>query len=72
MTTPSVNMDSRDSTCVTPCQDVDLGSLWVETKNTIHNGNQQKLTNKDSFHVYVDEVRFIPDNATVIKVSILQ
>lgn len=26
-------------------------------------------SNHDSFDVYIDEVRFIPDNATIIKVN---
>ena len=28
----------------------------------------EETTNYDSFDVYIDEVRFLPDNATIIKV----
>ena len=29
----------------------------------------EATTNRDPFDVYIDEVRFIPDNATAVKVS---
>lgn len=57
---------SRRSTPSTPVQ-ADPVELWVETKAT--SSPIEESTNYDSFDVYIDEVRFLPDNATVIKVT---
>ena len=56
---------SRRSTPRTPVQP-DPVELWVETRVT--SSPTEKTTNHDSFDVYIDEVRYIPDNATIIKV----
>ena len=56
---------SRRSTPRTPFQ-ADLVELWVEAKAT--SSPMEETTNYDSFDVYIDEVRFLPDNATIIKV----
>ena len=49
-------------------QQTDPEELWVEM-NRNSAVNIEVTTNHDPFDVYVDEVRFIPDNATAIKVS---
>lgn len=56
---------SRRSTPRTPFQ-ADPVELWVEAKAT--SSPMEETTNYDSFDVYIDEVRFLPDNATIIKV----
>ena len=44
----------------------DPEELWVErTENSL---GIEATTNREPFDVYIDEVRFIPDAATVIKV----
>ena len=44
----------------------DPGELWVErTENSL---GIEATTNREPFDVYIDEVRFIPDAATVVKV----
>lgn len=58
---------SRRSAQSTPLQ-ADPEELWVEMNRTPA-VNIEVTTNHDSFDVYIDEVRFIPDNATAIKVS---
>ncbi|RMX47241.1 hypothetical protein pdam_00012926, partial [Pocillopora damicornis] len=57
---------SRRSTPRTPFQ-ADPVELWVEAKAT--SSPMEETTNYDSFDVYIDEVRFLPDNATIIKVT---
>ncbi|XP_032236502.2 uncharacterized protein LOC116617677 [Nematostella vectensis] len=47
---------------------LDLGPLWVGPK-VVAVMEDAPVTNDESFDVYIDEVRFIPDNATVIKVT---
>ena len=68
--TPSLDNSVQENNTPSPeyehDEDVQLGDLWVENKQQ---SQLKKLTNTESFHVYVDEVRFIPDNATVIKVQ---
>ncbi|XP_015769135.1 PREDICTED: uncharacterized protein LOC107347559 isoform X2 [Acropora digitifera] len=49
-------------------QQTDPEELWVEM-NRNSAVNIEVTTNHDPFDVYVDEVRFIPDNATAIKVT---
>ena len=45
-----------------------LGPLWVpRTKSA---SVPKNVANNDQFDIYIDEVRFIPDNATIIKVMI--
>ena len=56
---------SRRSTPRTPFQ-ADPVELWVEAKAT--SSPMEATTNYDSVDVYIDEVRFLPDNATIIKV----
>lgn len=46
----------------------DPEELWVEM-NRNSAVNIEVTTNHDPFDVYIDEVRFIPDNATAVKVS---
>lgn len=44
----------------------DPEELWVErTENSLA---IEAITNREPFDVYIDEVRFIPDAATVVKV----
>ena len=44
----------------------DPEELWVErTENSLA---IEATTNREPFDVYIDEVRFIPDAATVVKV----
>ena len=44
----------------------DPEELWVErTENSLA---IEATTNREPFDVYIDEVRFIPDTATVVKV----
>lgn len=44
----------------------DPEELWVErTENSL---GIEATTNREPFDVYIDEVRFIPDAATVVKV----
>ena len=56
---------SRRSTPSTPLQTEPL-ELWLESR--VPSSPIEETTNHDSFDVYIDEVRFIPDNATIIKV----
>lgn len=58
---------SRHSTPSTPLQTKSL-ELWLERRVTSSPTEETTCTNRDSFDVYIDEVRFIPDNATIIKV----
>ena len=58
---------SRRSTLTTPLQTESL-ELWLERRVTSSPSEETTCTNHDSFDVYIDEVRFIPDNATIIKV----
>lgn len=48
----------------------DPEELWVE--RIVRRPPIEVTTNHDRFDVYIDEVRFIPDNATVIKVNNLE
>lgn len=56
---------SKRSTPSTPLQMEPL-ELWLESRVT--SSPIEVTTNHDSFDVYIDEVRFIPDDATIIKV----
>lgn len=58
---------STHSTPSTPLQPESL-ELWLERRVTSPSIEETTCTNHDSFDVYIDEVRFIPDNATIIKV----
>jgi len=60
---------SRHSTPSTPVQTEPL-ELWLESRVTL--SPIEETTNHNSFDVYIDEVRFIPDNATIIKVPIIE
>ena len=44
----------------------DPEELWVE--RTENSCGIEATTNREPFDVYIDEVRFIPDAATVVKV----
>jgi hypothetical protein len=55
------------STTLTPDQP-DLGELWIEKRSA--GSVSSRISNFESFDLYIDEVRFIPDNATIIKVAI--
>ena len=46
---------------------MDAEELWVE--RIVDQPAIEVTTNRDSFDVYIDEVRFLPDGATVIKVN---
>lgn len=55
----------RTAALSTPIQ-TDPEELWVErTENSL---GIEATTNREPFDVYIDEARFIPDTATVIKV----
>ena len=60
---------SRHSTPSTPLQTEPL-ELWLESRVT--SSSIEETTNHNSFDVYIDEVRFIPDNATIIKVPMIE
>ena len=60
---------SRHSTPSMPVQSEPL-ELWLESRVT--SSPIEETTNYNSFDVYIDEVRFIPDNATIIKVPITE
>ena len=72
---PSVPLDhspvsrpvSRRSTASAPVSQTETVELWVAS--TVTSPPIQLTTNRDSFDVYIDEVRFIPDKATIIKVT---
>jgi len=55
---------SRRSIPNTPPQTLEL---WLESR--VMSSPIEVTSNHDSFDVYIDEVRFIPDNATIIKVN---
>ncbi|XP_073258638.1 uncharacterized protein [Porites lutea] len=56
----------RTAALSTPMQ-TDPEELWVErTENSLA---IEATTNREPFDVYIDEVRFIPDAATVVKVT---
>ena len=57
---------SRRSVQSTPLH-TDPEELWVERIED--QPAIEVTTNHDSFDVYIDEVRFLPDGATVIKVN---
>lgn len=57
---------SRRSASSRPLQ-TDPEELWVERIE--NQPTMEVTTNHEPFDVYIDEVRFIPDNATVIKVT---
>lgn len=57
---------SRRSAQSTPPQ-ADPEELWVE--RIVNPPPTEVTTTHDPFDVYIDEVRFIPDGATVIKVN---
>lgn len=57
---------SRRSTPNTTLQAEPL-ELWLESR--VMSSPIEVTSNHDSFDVYIDEVRFIPDNATIIKVN---
>ena len=46
---------------------MDAEELWVG--RIVDQPAIEVTTNRDSFDVYIDEVRFLPDGATVIKVN---
>lgn len=57
---------SRRTAAVSTPMQSDPEELWVER---IENSPAiEATTNREPFDVYIDEVRFIPDAATVIKV----
>ena len=57
---------SRRTAAVSTPMQSDPEELWVER---IKNSPAiEATTNREPFDVYIDEVRFIPDAATVIKV----
>ena len=58
---------SRPSTPSMALQTESL-ELWLERRVTSSLIEETTCTNHDLFDVYIDEVRFIPDNATIIKV----
>lgn len=57
---------SRRTAAVSTPMQSDPEELWVER---IENSPAiEATTNREPFDVYIDEIRFIPDAATVIKV----
>lgn len=59
---------SRRSTAHSATLQSDPEELWVEM-NVSPSVAIEATTNRDPFDVYIDEVRFIPDNATAVKVT---
>lgn len=66
----STRSESR-STTITNDTEADLGELWIE-KRVLADSSSARINNSESFDLYIDEVRFIPDNATIIKVILIQ
>lgn len=66
----STRSESR-STTITNDTEADLGELWIE-KRVLADSPSARINNSESFDLYIDEVRFIPDNATIIKVILIQ
>ena len=57
---------SRRTAALSTAMQTDPEELWVErTENSL---DIEATTNREPFDVYIDEVRFIPDAATVVKV----
>ena len=61
MTEPPTRQSASSTT--PPSQPIEL---WVERAPSVP--SVELTTNRAPFDVYIDEVRFIPDNATVVKV----